>query len=133
MFIVGSYMAVGGAYLSFQLSGALPFFRLYKESIVKDALSGFANLEGRADVVADAAFKRLGSRLATSDCDDRSQDAEWAEDEGQAYYEAMVGLRQATINLGCGAIPFTRTTPCEDHLRLQVSRNPHAARQSETL
>ncbi len=28
-----------------------------------------------------------------------AQAAEWASEEGQAYYEAMTGLRQATINL----------------------------------
>ena len=94
-------MPVGGSYLTFQLrTGALPFFRVYEESILKDVLSGFTNLEERADQVADAAFKRLGARTATDDSgDDLSREAEAAHEEGQAYYEAMAGLRQATINL----------------------------------
>lgn len=58
-------MAVGGSYLAFQLRlGALPFFRVYNESILKDVLAGFVNLEQRADEVADAAFKRMASRPA---------------------------------------------------------------------
>jgi hypothetical protein len=93
-------MSVGGSYLAFQLRvGALPFFRIYKESILGDALAGFVNLEQRANAVADAAFKRYGSRPAADDSGDMSQEAEWANDEGQVYYDAMTGLRQATINL----------------------------------
>lgn len=93
-------MSVGGSYLAFQLRvGGLPFFRIYKESILDDALAGFVNLEQRANAVADAAFKRYGSRSATDDSGDMSQEVEWANDEGQIYYEAMAGLRQATINL----------------------------------
>ncbi len=92
-------MTVSGSYLAFQLRGALPFFRIYRDSIVTDALTGFVNLEQRADAVSDAAFKRMGSRPAKDDSGDMDQEAEWAHEEGQAYYEAMTGLRQATINL----------------------------------
>ena len=94
-------MAVNGSYLAFQLRvGALPFFRVYKDSILKDTLAGFVNIEQRADEVAAAAFKRMGARPATHTFDgDASQDAETAHEEGQQYYETMCGLRQATINL----------------------------------
>ncbi len=94
-------MPVGGSYLAFQLrTGALPCFRVYEESILNDILSGFTNLEERADQVADAAFKRLGAKPATDDSgEDMSREAEAAHEEGQAYYEAMTGLRQAMINL----------------------------------
>jgi hypothetical protein len=92
-------MAVSGTYLAFQLSGTLPFFRIYRDSILADALAGLENLEQRADSVADAVFKRLGSRPATDDSGDMEQEAEWAHEVGQAYYEAMTGLRRATINL----------------------------------
>jgi hypothetical protein len=73
-------MAVGGSYLAFQLRvGALPCFRVYKESILKDTLAGFANIEQRADEVAEAAFKRMGSRPATDNFDgDMSREAEVA-------------------------------------------------------
>jgi hypothetical protein len=90
---------VGGSYLAFQLRGALPYFHIYRDSILTDALAGFVNLEQRAKAVSAAAFKRYGSRPAADDSGDMSQEAEWAQEEGQAYYEAMVGLRQATINL----------------------------------
>jgi hypothetical protein len=92
-------MTVSGSYLAFQLRGALPFFRIYRDSILSDALAGFVNLDQSASAVADAAFKRLGSRPGTDDSGDLEQEAEWAHEEGQAYCEAMIGLRQATINL----------------------------------
>lgn len=94
-------MGVSGSYIAFQLRvRALPFFRVYKESILTDVLAGFVNLEQRADDVADAAFTRLGSRPAADAFDgDLSQAAEAAREEGQLYYEAMCGLRQAMINL----------------------------------
>ncbi len=92
-------MGVGGSYLAFQLSGALAYFRVYRDSILTDAVAGFTNIEQRADAVVDAAFQRMGSRPGSEDSGDMSQEAEWAQDAGQAYYEAMTGLRQATINL----------------------------------
>jgi hypothetical protein len=76
-----------------------PFFRIYRDSILTDALAGFVNLEQRAKAVSHAAFKRFAARPGTDDAGDMSQEAEWAQEEGQAYYEAMVGLRQAMINL----------------------------------
>src|SRR5262249_51117285 len=90
---------VGGSYLAFQLRGSLPYFRIYRDSILADALAGFVDLEQRANAVSTAAFKRYGSRPATDDSGDMERESEWAHEEGQAYYEAMVGLRQATINL----------------------------------
>ncbi len=90
---------VSGSYLAFQLRGSLAFFRIYRDSILNDALAGFTNLEQRANAVADLAFKRFGSRPATDDSGDMEQEAEWANEEGQVYYDAMVGLRQATMNL----------------------------------
>lgn len=94
-------MAVSGSYLAFQLRvRALPFFRVYQESILTDVLAGFVNIETRADEVAEAAFNRMASRPATDDFDgDMSREAEAAQEEGQLYYDAMCGLRQATINL----------------------------------
>src|SRR5258708_6285357 len=92
-------MVVTGSYLAFQLRGTLPFLRIYRDSILADALAGFVNLEQRAASVADAAFRRIGSRPAADDSGEMDQEAEWAHEEGQAYYEAMTGLRQATINL----------------------------------
>jgi hypothetical protein len=60
----------------------------------------FANLDKRADEVANAAFQRYGSESAGDDFDgDMSVFAERAEDEGLAFYEVMFGLRQATLNL----------------------------------
>src|SRR5262249_52711244 len=90
---------VGGSYLAFQLRGALPYFQIYRDSILTDALAGFVNPEERANAVSDAAFERYGSRPAADDSGDMDREAEWAREEGQAYYDAMVGLRQATINL----------------------------------
>lgn len=92
-------MPVSGKYLAFQLRGTLPLFRIYRDSILADALAGFINLEQRADAVAETAFNRFASHPATDDSGDMSQEAEWAGEQGHAYYEAMVNLRQATINL----------------------------------
>jgi hypothetical protein len=48
-------MSVEGSYLAFQLRVmVLPFFRIYKESILSHAPAGFVNLEQRANAVADA-------------------------------------------------------------------------------
>src|ERR1022692_3860727 len=91
---------VSGSYLAFQFRGAMPYFRVYADSILRDALSGFTNFEERADAVADQVFKNLGSRPGDPDGDDdMSREAEYAQEQGQAYYEAMVGLRQSIINL----------------------------------
>ena len=43
----------------------MPYFQIYRDSIVTDALAGFVNLEQRAKEVSAAAFKRL--RLAAGD------------------------------------------------------------------
>ena len=61
----------------FQLRGTLPFFRIYRDSILADALARFVNLEQRADSVAEAAFKRVGSRPAADDSGDMDQEAEY--------------------------------------------------------
>lgn len=60
----------------------------------------FADLGRKADEVANAEFERLGAQPATDDtaCD-MSVLAEAANERGQASYETMSALRQATLNL----------------------------------
>jgi hypothetical protein len=94
-------MGVNGTYLARQFQAfATPYFKAYADSILNDVLSGFGNLEQRADKVANAEFDRLRSRAASEDFDgDLSREAGWAQESGQAYFETMSGLRQAMINL----------------------------------
>ncbi len=94
-------MPVGGRYLAWQLRlTAVPCFRIYRDSILQDVLGGFVNIDQRAEQVAEEAYQRMVSRPAGEDFDgDVSQEAEAAKEQGQIYHEAMVGIRQATINL----------------------------------
>lgn len=94
-------MPVSSSYLTWKLrSFALPCFRAYKDSILQDVLAGFGNIDQRAEKVAEEAYERFASRPAGEDFDgDLSREAEAAQEQGQLYYETMIGLRQATINL----------------------------------
>jgi hypothetical protein len=59
-----------------------------------------ANLSKRADEIANAEFARLGRQPAGDDFDgDMSQAAEAAHEKGQAYYDTMNSIQQATLNL----------------------------------
>ncbi len=90
-----------GSHLAWQFGTfAVPCFRAYRDHIIADVLSGYTNIEERADRVADEAYERLGSRPCGEDFDgDRSDDAEVAAERGELYYAMMSGMRQATINL----------------------------------
>lgn len=94
-------MAVNGIYMAFRVrGGVLPYVRAYGDCVLNDLLPGFRDLEQRAQEVADTEFERLGSEPAGEDCDgDMSVAAETAQEQGQAFYETMSGLRQATLNL----------------------------------
>jgi hypothetical protein len=78
----------------------VPCFRAYRDHILGDVLSGYANIDERAERVADEVYEQMGSRLGGGDFDgDRSEDAEIGTERGVVYYEMMTGMRQATINL----------------------------------
>jgi hypothetical protein len=79
---------------------AIPYVRAYGECVLREVLPVFANLEVRADEIADAEFERLGAEPAGEECDgDMSAAAETAQDKGQAFYDTMFALRQTTLNL----------------------------------
>ena len=79
---------------------AVPCFRAYRDHILADVLSGYANINDRAERVADEAYEQMQSRpCGESFGGDASEDAEVASERGVLYYEMMTGMRQATINL----------------------------------
>ena len=93
-------MAVGGKYLAWQMrTRSIPYFRLYASSILADVLSGFANIDQRRGGDRSG-VPALG--LATGRRRFRRRHEPGSRSlrkQGQAYYETMTGLRQATINL----------------------------------
>lgn len=79
---------------------AVPYFRAYRDHVVHDALAGFSNLDERAEAFAEEVYDAFMATPAADDPDcDPSPFAESAREHGLAFYEAMSGLRQATINL----------------------------------
>ncbi len=94
-------MAVTGRYMASRVRfSAIPYVRAYGDCVLSDVMSAFANLEKRADEIANAEFERLGSEPAGEDCDvDMGVLAEVAQDKGQAFYDTMSSLRQTTLNL----------------------------------
>ena len=72
----------------------------YRDCVLSDVAPVFANLSTRADEIANAEFARLGRRPAGEDCDgDMSVAAEAAQEKGQAFYDTMNSIQQATLNL----------------------------------
>lgn len=94
-------MAVRGHYLAWRVRGALlPTVEAFGPSLLNDILPAFSNLQKRADEVAHEEFARRGAEPAGEDCDgDMGDAAEAAEAKGQTFYDTMVGMRQATLNL----------------------------------
>lgn len=90
-----------GHHLAWRVRGALlPTVEAYGPTLLKDILPAFSNLEKRADEVAEKEFERLGALPAGEDCDgDMADAAEAAQDEGLTFYETMLAMRQATLNL----------------------------------
>jgi hypothetical protein len=94
-------MPIYGNHLAWQFGTfAVPCFRAYRDHILTDVLSGYANMDEYARRVADEAYRQMGARFAGEDyCGDPGDAAEAASEQGQVYYEMMAGMRQATINL----------------------------------
>jgi hypothetical protein len=94
-------MSIHGSHLAWHFGTfAVPCFRAYRNHILADVLAGYATINERADRAAEEAYNRMGSRPARGDReDDMSEAAEAATEEGQLFYEMMIGMRQATINL----------------------------------
>jgi len=94
-------LPVTGDYLAWRVRGSLlPTVEAYGPCLLNDILPAFSNLEKRADAVADMEYARLGALPATDDFDgDMGVLAEQASDKGQAFYETMITMRQATLNL----------------------------------
>jgi hypothetical protein len=81
-------------------STALRYVSAYGECVHRDIMPAFGNLEERADKLGAEEYERLGSQPADEDWDgDMSSLAEAAEDKAIAFYETMIALRQAVLNL----------------------------------
>lgn len=93
-------MAVTGSYMTWHVRSALAYVKAYGECVARNVMPVFADVGKKADEVANAEFERLGAQPATDDtaCD-MSVLAEAANEKGQAFYETMSALRQATLNL----------------------------------
>ncbi len=93
-------MAVHGLYMARRAGISAAYVKTYGECVLGDVMSAFADLEKRADEVAEAEFARLGSEPAGEDCSgDMAAAAEAAEDKGQGFYDTMASLRQTMLNL----------------------------------
>jgi hypothetical protein len=76
------------------------YVKAYGECVLADVVPIFDTLSQRADEIADAEFKRLGSLPDGEDCDgDMGDLAEAAQDKGQVFYDTMIAIRQTTLNL----------------------------------
>lgn len=93
-------MTVRGYHLSRRLRNALTYVAAFGKCTIQTVLPVYANLGEKAEEIATAEFARLGSEPAGEDCGGEMGDlAEAAEEVGIAFYETMVMLRQASINL----------------------------------
>ena len=94
-------MAVTGHYLAFHARiSAVAHVRAFGECVLSQVMPAFADLENRAEDVANAEYARLGSEPASEDCEgDMAAAAEAAHGKGLAFYETMVALRQTPLNL----------------------------------
>jgi hypothetical protein len=94
-------MAVTGRYIVSRIqTSALRAVIAYLECVRLDVMPVLANLESRANQVADAEYRRLASAPAGDDwSEDTASLAEAAHDRGLTFYETMVGIRQAVLNL----------------------------------
>lgn len=93
-------MSVNGYYISRRLRKALSYVAAFGKCTIQTVLPVYANLGEKAEEIASAEFVRLGSEPAGEDCDGEMGNlAEAAEEVGIAFYETMVMLRQASINL----------------------------------
>ena len=94
-------MPVTGLYMARRVhSSAIPYIRAYGECVLNDVLPAFSNLSVRAEAIATAEFKRLGKRQTDENCDgDMGEEADAAQEMGQAFYNNMVAIRQTSLNL----------------------------------
>jgi hypothetical protein len=94
-------MAVTGLYLALQIEGRIigPVLA-FSECIFRDVLPPFANLDKRALQLAEEYYNRIGSQPAGEYQEvDMADVAEAAHDHSLAWYQTMVAVRQAMLNL----------------------------------
>lgn len=94
-------MALSGSYLALQIRHRVvgPVLS-FSECIFRDVLPSFGNLDKRADEVADEYYNRIGSQPAGEYEDvDMASVAEAAHDHSLGWYQMMVSVRQAMLNL----------------------------------
>lgn len=94
-------MPVTGLYLNRRVQESIiPYIKAYRACVLRDVAPVFANLSKRAVAIANAEFIRIGRQPANEDFDgDMSVAAETAQAKGQAFYETMNSIQQATLNL----------------------------------
>lgn len=94
-------MPVTGLYLNRKVRQSItPYVQAYRDCVLSDVAPVFANLSKRAEEIANAEFFRLGCRSVGEDFDgDMSVAAEAAQEKGQAFYDTMSSIQQATLNL----------------------------------
>jgi len=126
-------MAVAGDYMAWRVRcHAIPYVGAYGKCMLNDVLSAFADLETKAEEIANAEFARLGSAPVYDDGDvDMGFLAEDANDKGQAFYDTMSSLHQTTLNLVAAGLfhlveqhlanlchdgAFTVAPPCDSKL-----------------
>jgi hypothetical protein len=92
---------MSGGYLGMQIRHcALRPIIVYRECIFREVLPAFANLNERAQRVANEYFNRIGAEPAGEyESVDMADVAEAAEDKALAFYEMMVPVRQTMLNL----------------------------------
>lgn len=94
-------MAVPGRYLARRFRrGAATYLAAYVETVQKEVLPTFSNLNERAKQIADDEFTRLGAEPASDDCGgDLGSLAEVAQEKGEVFYNTMDALRRTSLTL----------------------------------
>lgn len=92
-------MAGNGIYMAWRVrTFLLPPVETYGPCVLNDILPSFENLDKRADEIGEKEYERLGSLPAYNEADMDTL-AERAHDKGVTFYQTMMGMRQATVNL----------------------------------
>ena len=90
-------MSSTGAYLVGRVRIAVKSVSAFAECVQASILPVFSGIEASATEIANAEWDRLGASSAGED--DMSEIADAAQEAGQEFYDNMMAVRQATLNL----------------------------------
>lgn len=94
-------MTVTGLYMAHRIQySVVPYVKAYGQCVLDDVEPAFSGLSEKANIIASVEFGRLVEKPVGENFDgDMSIAAESAQENGQAFYDIMVAIRQASLNL----------------------------------